>query len=89
MLHARLVAAPRGATGDHGAAQAHITRALLAVLTTLVDQIKALTDQIAEQLARTPTRTSSPACPAPAPSAPPGCSPRSATAAAGSPPPNR
>ena len=50
MLHARLTAAPRGATGDHGAANAHITRALLAVLPTLVDQIKALSGQIAEQL---------------------------------------
>ena len=38
---------------------------------------------------RTPTPRSSPRCPAPAPSAPPGCSPRSATPAAASPPPNR
>ena len=37
----------------------------------------------------TPTPRSSPACPAPAASAPPGCSPRSATPAAGSPPPTR
>ena len=50
-LHARLTAAPRGATGDHGAAQAHITRAFLAILTSLVQQIKALDAQIAEQLA--------------------------------------
>jgi transposase len=50
-LHARLAAAPRGATGDDGAAQAHITGALLAVLTSLVQQIKALEAQIAEQLA--------------------------------------
>ena len=50
MLHTRLTAAPRGATGDHGTAEAHITRALLAVLTTLVDQIKACPTQIAEQL---------------------------------------
>jgi transposase len=50
-LHARLAAAPRGATGDDGAAKAHITRALLAVLTSLVAQIKALEAQIAEQLA--------------------------------------
>jgi transposase len=53
-LHARLTAAPRGAVGDHGAAQAHITHALLAVLATLHDQIKALDTQISEQLAQHP-----------------------------------
>jgi transposase len=51
VLHARLAAAPRGATGDDGTAQAHVTAALLAVLTTLAEQIKALSWQIAEQLA--------------------------------------
>jgi transposase len=50
VLHARLTAAPRGATADQGAAAAHITRALLATLDTLVEQIKALTEQITEQL---------------------------------------
>ena len=50
-LYARLTAAPRGATGEHGAAEAHTTRALLAVLTTLVEQIKALSTQIGKQLA--------------------------------------
>ncbi len=50
VLHAALAAAPRGATGDEGAAAAHITRALLATLDTLVEQIKALTEQITEQL---------------------------------------
>jgi len=50
-LHARLAAAPRGAIGEEGAAQAHVTRALLAALTTLVEQIKALAEQIDEQLA--------------------------------------
>jgi transposase len=50
-LHARLAAAPRGAAGDDGEAQACITRALLAVLATLVLQIKALSEQIGEQLA--------------------------------------
>ena len=49
-LHARLSAAPPGATGEDGAAKAHITHALLATLTTLVEQIKALSEQIAEQL---------------------------------------
>ena len=52
ILHARLTAAPRGATGGDGAAKAHITRALTAVLTSLAEQIKALEAQIAEKLAR-------------------------------------
>jgi transposase len=51
VLHARLTSAPRGATGDEGLAAAHITRALLAALGTLVEQIKTLSEQIAEQLA--------------------------------------
>jgi transposase len=51
VLHARLVAAPRGATGPAGETHAHITRALLATLTTLVEQIKTLSEQIGEQLA--------------------------------------
>jgi transposase len=51
VLHARLVAAPRGATGPDGAAQAHITHALIATLETLVEQIRALSEQIDEQLA--------------------------------------
>ena len=50
-MHARLAAAPRGASGDDGEAQACITRALLTVLTTLAGQIKALSEQIGEQLA--------------------------------------
>jgi transposase len=51
VLHARLTAAPRGALGEHGTANAHVTRALLAVLVTLVEQIKTLSTQISEQLA--------------------------------------
>jgi len=51
VLHARLAAAPRGATGDDGAAKAHTTRALLAVLAATAEQIKVLDAQIAEQLA--------------------------------------
>jgi transposase len=50
VLHARLNAAPRGATRADGAAQAHITRALVAVLTTLLEQITALNTQIDAQL---------------------------------------
>jgi transposase len=50
-LFQQLTAAPRGATGETGAALAHTTRALLATLRCLVEQIKALQAQIAEQLA--------------------------------------
>jgi transposase len=50
-LHRKLTAAPRGTTGSDGAAQARITRALHAVLTSLAAQIKALDAQIDEQLA--------------------------------------
>jgi len=52
VLHTRLTAAPRGATGADGAAKAHITHALVTALTTLVQQIKALEDQIGAQLAQ-------------------------------------
>ena len=50
-LHARLTTAPRGATGQEGTTHAHITRALVATLTTLVEQIAILSKQIGEQLA--------------------------------------
>jgi transposase len=53
-LHARLAAAPRGASGTEGAALAHVTHALLAALSTLVEQIRILNQQIAEQLASHP-----------------------------------
>jgi transposase len=53
-LHARLVAAPRGVTGQEGTALAHITRAFVTALNTLVEQIKLLNQQIAEQLASHP-----------------------------------
>jgi transposase len=51
VLHGRLTGAPRGATGDDGAANAHVTRALVGALTGVAAQIKALDAQIAEQLA--------------------------------------
>ena len=38
-LHARLTAAPRRATGAEGAAQAHVTRALLVTLSPLAEQL--------------------------------------------------
>src|SRR5215469_6137539 len=47
----RLTSAPRGATGEQGAASAQVTRALAAVLASLNTQIKALEAQIAAQLA--------------------------------------
>jgi transposase len=46
--------APRGTTGVQGAARAEITLALVAALTALKAQIKALEDQIADQLAAHP-----------------------------------
>ena len=49
-LHARLTTAPRGITGHQGAVHVHITRALVATLTSLVAQIKLLSEQIGEQL---------------------------------------
>jgi transposase len=51
VLHQRLIDAPRGITGDDAATQAGITRALIAVLLTLLEQIKILEKQIARQLA--------------------------------------
>jgi transposase len=50
VLHQRLLAAPRGATGEHATSQAHITAALVALLRTLVEQIKVLSTEIAHQL---------------------------------------
>jgi transposase len=50
VLHARLTSAPRGATGAEGAAHAHITHALIAVLHALLEQITALETQIDTQL---------------------------------------
>ncbi|UBU10353.1 IS110 family RNA-guided transposase [Nonomuraea gerenzanensis] len=51
VLLAHLKDAPRGASGDDGAARAHSTRAMLTVLASLAEQIKALEAQISEQLA--------------------------------------
>jgi transposase len=53
-LYQRLTSAPRGATGEQGAASAQVTRALAAVLTSLNTQIKALEAEIAAQLAAHP-----------------------------------
>lgn len=50
VLHARLNSAPRGITGTDATTQAHITRALIVVLATLLAQIKELSTQISRQL---------------------------------------
>jgi transposase len=50
VLHARLQAAPRGKAGQHAAAHAAATLALVAVLRVLNAQIKALAASIASQL---------------------------------------
>jgi len=50
VLHQRLLQAPHGATGEHALAQVPITAALVALLRTLVEQIKALATQIDHQL---------------------------------------
>ena len=50
-LFVHLDTAPRGPVGPDGAARAHVTRAMLTVLTELVEQIATLEAQIAEQLA--------------------------------------
>jgi transposase len=51
VLHQRLIDAPRGATGEHATSQAHITASYVALLRTLLAQIKALSTQIDHQLA--------------------------------------
>lgn len=50
-LYAHLQTAPRGPVGPDGATRAHLTHAMLSVLTELVEQIATLEAQIAEQLA--------------------------------------
>lgn len=51
VLHARLLAAPRGATGEHAAVHATITGTYVALLRVLNTQIGALATSIGEQLA--------------------------------------
>jgi transposase len=50
VLHQRILAAPRGAAGIHGTTQAPITASYVALLRTLVDQIRVLEQQIDRQL---------------------------------------
>ena len=54
VLHAHLTDAPRGITGPDAAAHAGITRTLVTVLTSLVEQIKTLSTQISTQLSAHP-----------------------------------
>jgi transposase len=51
VLYARLAAAPPGATGTDGQANAAITASFVATLTSLTEQIKTLTTHITAQLA--------------------------------------
>jgi transposase len=50
VLHQRLLNAPRGATGEHATSQATITAGYVALLRTLLEQIKTLAAQIDRQL---------------------------------------
>lgn len=50
VLHQRLQDAPRGSTGVHATTQAAITASYVALLRTLLEQIKTLTTQISQQL---------------------------------------
>jgi transposase len=50
VLHQRLLDAPRGATGKHATSQAAITASYVALLRTLIEQIKTLSAHIDRQL---------------------------------------
>ena len=56
VLHQRIIAAPRGATGDHARTLTAITRAYLAALATITAQIDVLNQQITENLDLHPDR---------------------------------
>ena len=56
VLHARITAAPQGATGDYGQTLAGITRAYLATLQAITAQIDVLAQQITEALTVHPDR---------------------------------
>jgi transposase len=56
VLHARINAAPRGATSDHGRVLAGITHAYLATLQAITTQIETLAQQITENLTVHPDR---------------------------------
>ena len=54
VLHARILAAPRGATGEHATTHAGTTAALVAVLRVLTAQIQIMATSIGTQLAAHP-----------------------------------
>ncbi|MGC4857401.1 IS110 family transposase [Micromonospora sp. DT4] len=56
VLHARINAAPHGATGDYGQTLAGITRAYLATLAAVMTQIDTLNQQITDALDQHPDR---------------------------------
>jgi len=86
VLHARLLAAPRGQAGPHALAHAGTTLAMIAVLRTLNAQIQALAASIAAQLDAHPGAVIFQSLPRSGTVRAPGCSPGSATPAAASPP---
>jgi transposase len=88
-LFARLEQAPRGAGGVHGTAAAVITHALVAAIEAIAGQIRALSEQISDQLANHPDGPIFTSLPRTRRCAPPDCCPRSATAAPASPPRSR
>jgi transposase len=62
LLQTGLRAAPRVVTGDAGIVEAHVTHALIAVLATLVTQIKALANRSPSSSRSMSMVTPSPAC---------------------------
>jgi transposase len=81
VLHAHLLTAAPGATGEAGAAAAEVARALVATLTALVTQIRTLDTHIANLLREHADAHIFLSLPrAQALRAAPGCSPRSGTA---------
>jgi hypothetical protein len=87
-LHAHLCAAAPGATGPAGAAAAAVTSAFVAALTAIVTQIHALDAHIAALLSEHTDAHIFLSLPRAQSLRRPDCSPRSGTAAPGSPPPN-
>lgn len=89
VLHQRLLAAPRGATGPHAPLRYPSPPATSRGCAPSASRSRPWKSRSKPNSPSTPRPTSSPACPDPDGSAPPDCSPRSATAEPGSPPPNR
>ena len=88
VLHQRILAAPREATGTHGLDQAHITATYVALLNTLLEQIRSQERHIDRQLDAHADAHIFTSLPRSGRIRPPACWVRSATAGHGSPPPN-